>query len=95
MTKIGIRELKIHLSKYMREVKEGKNVIVTERGKIIAQIMPLKTSKKEQDIRQVLFEMAQKGYILLPQHWGKPVNRPKRIRIKGTSFSDAIIEDRR
>ena len=32
MLKIGVRELKIHLSKYLREVKEGEDVLVTERG---------------------------------------------------------------
>ncbi|MGA1823166.1 MAG: type II toxin-antitoxin system Phd/YefM family antitoxin [bacterium] len=95
MIKIGVRELKIHLSRYLRDIKDGKDILVTERGKAIAQIVPVRTSKNKKDIRPVLFEMAQKGYILLPQQWGKPVGPPHRVKIKGTSFSDAVIEDRR
>jgi prevent-host-death family protein len=37
---LGIREAKINLSKIMKKVKEGKEVIITERGKPIGKIIP-------------------------------------------------------
>ena len=95
MKKVGIRELKIHLSQYLQEVKKGKDVLVTDRGKAIAQIVPVKTNKKEKDIRTALLEMAREGHILLPQQWGKPMAHPNRVKIKGDQFSDAVVEDRR
>ena len=38
--RVGIRELKTRLSEYMRKVKAGQTVIITERGKPVGQILP-------------------------------------------------------
>ena len=40
MNKVGIRELKSHLSHYLRRVKAGETLIITERGKPIGRIVP-------------------------------------------------------
>lgn len=39
-TVIGIRELRAHLSAYLRRVKAGETVIITERGKRVGRIIP-------------------------------------------------------
>jgi prevent-host-death family protein len=36
----GVRELKNKLSHYLREVKIGRSIMVTERGKVVATIVP-------------------------------------------------------
>lgn len=95
MKKAGVRELKIHLSQYLRQVKQGENILVTERGRAIAQIVPIKPAEKRENVESVLFHLAKKGHILLPQQLGKPMGHPRRIRVKGTLFSDAVIENRR
>ena len=41
METIGIRELKENLSRYMKKVKTGEKIVVTDRKKEIAVIMPL------------------------------------------------------
>lgn len=46
--KVGTRELKNKLSEYLRRVKAGQTVIVTERGKAIGQIIPIGASLEEQ-----------------------------------------------
>ena len=38
MKAVGIRELKSKLSQYLRDVKDGETVLVTERGQVIAEI---------------------------------------------------------
>jgi prevent-host-death family protein len=38
--KAGIRELKSRLSAYLRMVKSGQTVIITERGKVIGYLSP-------------------------------------------------------
>jgi len=38
-TRVGIRELKNNLSKYMRQVKRGETVLITEHGTPIARII--------------------------------------------------------
>jgi prevent-host-death family protein len=36
----GVRDLKKKLSHYFREVKKGRSIMITERGKIVATIVP-------------------------------------------------------
>jgi antitoxin (DNA-binding transcriptional repressor) of toxin-antitoxin stability system len=40
MVTIGIRELRHHLSRYIRLAKEGRRVPVTERGTLVAYLAP-------------------------------------------------------
>lgn len=40
MTTVGIRELKNHLSRYLRLVREGETVQVTDRGQVVAELKP-------------------------------------------------------
>ena len=46
-TSVGIRELKAHLSAYIQHVKNGDIVIITEHGKPVGQIMPIRESIEE------------------------------------------------
>lgn len=41
MTSIGIAELKASLSEYLARVKAGEEVVITERGRPIARLVPL------------------------------------------------------
>lgn len=36
----GVRELKAHLSAYLREVAAGEVVLVTDRGRVVAELRP-------------------------------------------------------
>lgn len=40
MERIGVRELRQHASRYLARVKSGETVEVTERGKLIALLVP-------------------------------------------------------
>ena len=41
MERVGVRELRQNLSVYLRRVKQGESVEVTERGKPVARLGPL------------------------------------------------------
>lgn len=45
MTTIGIRELRQHASRYIDLVKAGESVEVTERGKPVARLVPVKDGR--------------------------------------------------
>jgi antitoxin (DNA-binding transcriptional repressor) of toxin-antitoxin stability system len=36
----GVRDLKAHLSSYLREVAQGEVVLVTDRGRVVAELRP-------------------------------------------------------
>lgn len=40
MTSVGIRNLKNHLSRYVQRVAAGERVTVTDRGRVVAELVP-------------------------------------------------------
>jgi prevent-host-death family protein len=40
MDRVGVRELRQNLSRYLRDVKEGESFVVTERGREVARLTP-------------------------------------------------------
>lgn len=89
MESVGIRELKANLSHYLRKVKAGEKIIITDRKKEVAVILP--QAKETADER--LLELIQRGLAL----WsgGKPTGMPSRVQSKGKPVSKAVLEDRR
>lgn len=94
MTRVGIRELKAHLSEYLRKVKNGENLTITDHGEDIAILQPLPGVKSK--TRLHLEKLAAKGIISLPKPGHKkPLGLKNRIKLPpGVLVSDAIIEDR-
>jgi len=41
MAEVGIRELRDHLSKYLEDVQAGEALVVTDRGRAIARVVPM------------------------------------------------------
>ncbi len=37
---VGVRALRQNLSRYLDRVKEGENLVVTERGRVVARLIP-------------------------------------------------------
>jgi len=72
MKQVGIRELKDRFSEYIRLVREGEVVEVTDRGKVVAELRPPSVGGELEERYPGLAEMARKGLVRLP---GKP-NRP-------------------
>jgi len=93
MTKVGIRELKNRLSRYIRLAKQGQTIVVTERGEEAARIVPpAGTQQKTQTVDDILKRLAAEGHLRLGT--GKFENF-KPIKAKGKPLSQIIIEDRR
>jgi prevent-host-death family protein len=89
METIGIRELKENLSRYLKRVKTGERIIVTDRKKEIAVITPFEKNDREAKINQLI----QRG--MASWSGGKPKGMSTRVGSAGNSVSDAVIEDRR
>lgn len=92
---VGIRELKTHLSKYLRKVKNGGEIIISERGKVVARIIPVDKRPKLPHLETVLLKLSEDGKIILPIIYKKPPPPLSRKKIEGSPFSDAVREGRR
>jgi prevent-host-death family protein len=88
MKKVGIRELKENLSRYLQRVKSGERIVVTDRKKEVALLVPISRKTEEEEI----LELIQQGVA----YWagGKPTGMPSPIICKGRKVSEAVIEDR-
>jgi prevent-host-death family protein len=89
MAAVGIRELKNRLSQYLKRVRAGERLVVTERGDPVAIISPPSVTRADRRIETMLREgVARWG-------GGKPRGAPRPPRVKGPSVARAVIEDRR
>lgn len=61
MHAVGIRELKNRLSEYLRLVRAGERVLVTDRGEVIAELGPPGEGAGQDEIPRKLQEMIRKG----------------------------------
>jgi prevent-host-death family protein len=43
---VGIRELRADLSRWLKEVRGGEEIVVTDRGKAVARIVPMNGERK-------------------------------------------------
>ena len=57
-----VSELKAHLSEYLNQVKAGMEVLITDRGKPVARLVPILRSK---DLKESLVRMEKQGLIRL------------------------------
>ena len=48
MTSVNVTELRQHLPEYLKQVQEGKEVIITLHGKTIARIVPDREEKERE-----------------------------------------------
>ena len=89
MITVGIKELKNRLSYYLREVKKGEKVAITEREKIIATITPIERADEDSKLLSLVTE----GFAV----WkgGKPTGSRHSVKVKGKTVSEIVIEDRR
>ena len=95
MHAVGVRDLKSRLTHYLRLIKGGEKVMVTERGKPIALIRPLDESESLTSIEERLAALAKQGLIRLPTKKGQFDLKTRPIKSKGKLASRIVIEDRR
>ena len=86
---VGARELKTRLGTYLQRVREGRTVVVTDRGQPVAELRPLPT---DDSLPSTLLKLATTGAVTLPTVDALSTFRP--IRNRGASVSDAVRKDR-
>jgi prevent-host-death family protein len=86
---VGARELKTRLGTYLRRVREGRTVLVTDRGEPIAELRPL---PKDTNVPAALLKLSSQRAVTLPVRKAMMAFRP--IQSKGRALSDAVLEDR-
>jgi len=65
MKTVGLRELKNRLSEYVREVRAGETVLVTDRGEVVAELLPPGQGAVDRGATPGLEDLARRGQITL------------------------------
>ena len=82
---VGIRELRADLSRWVRRVRAGEEVVVTDRGKAVARLVPV-------DGERTIDRLIREGLVTQAPNTG-PRTLPKPIEGAGP-LSDLVIEGR-
>lgn len=91
---VTVRELKNHLSEYLRRAEAGEEIIVTSRKRPVARLLPV----LKQRHRAKTVDDIRKHLITIPGlRWGegKPMGgRGIRLHEQGSTACDTVLEDR-
>lgn len=86
-SEVGIRELRDHLSSWLDQVADGREITVTDRGRPVARIIPV-TGRSRLD------QLIADGLVSPATRPAEPARSRPPIPVKG-SVSDLVIEQRR
>ena len=95
MKTVGIRELKNHLSEYLRRVRLGESVLVTDRGEVVAEFSPPNRGASDNSIPVGLLALAKRGVVTLasPREGSRYEQLPRTRR--GTRTAAQLLDEQR
>lgn len=82
---VGIRELRAGLSRYVEQVKQGEEIVVTEHGRPVARLVPMNGERK-------IDRLIREG-VVIPAR-SRTGWRPERLIPVEGSVSEIVIEQR-
>ena len=85
---VGVRDLKAHLSEYLRQVRSGQTIVITDHGQAVGQIMPV-----GQPIEERLNSLQAAGLLAWNGQTLASIESPV-INRSGKLLSDLIVEMR-
>jgi antitoxin (DNA-binding transcriptional repressor) of toxin-antitoxin stability system len=67
MKAVGVKQLKARLSEYVRLVKSGETILVTDRDEVVAELRPARRQRRSaEDLEEILEGLAEAGEITRP-----------------------------
>jgi prevent-host-death family protein len=83
MLRIGVRELRQNASRYLARVKAGETVEVTERGVLVARLVPPQSSESARD------RLVAAGRLISARG---PRRLPQPVRVDGPPTGEVLAE---
>ena len=85
---VGVRDLKARLSEYLRKVKKGQTIVITDHGQPVGRTLPV-----ENDLMKQLEAMQAAGLIAWNGKKLRPIKAPI-VNRSGKLVSDLVVEMR-
>lgn len=90
LARAGIREIRDRFSKYIDRVRRGEEIIVTDRGRDVAVIRPVRSG----DSVDALLDRLQAEGVIEPMDSWEPLEPYSGPPIGGKPLSEYVIEER-
>lgn len=88
---VGSRELKNRLGKYLRLARSGTRIVVTDRGRPVAELRAF--APGGDGVEERLRELVSSGLVSPPRE-ERRAQRRERIAIRGGSVADTVVSER-
>ncbi len=93
MRKVGSREFKNRMGRYLSAVRKGQSLLITDRGRPVARVTPPdRKERPEESVEDRLRELEAQGLIRLGK---RPLRSFKAVASRGKPASQMLLEDRR
>jgi len=86
---VGVRELKTRLGGYLQQIRQGRTLVITDRGEPVAELKPLQGTGGEDAGLERLTAL---GAVTRLED--RPLAPLRPARGRGPSVSEAIVDDR-
>lgn len=73
MRSVGIKDLKNRLSEYVRIAAAGETVLVTDRDRVVAELVPPQAGRSPELSDALLAEAVRQGWVSAPRLSGLPL----------------------
>ena len=86
---VGVREAKGNLSRLLKQVREGVQVVITDRGEPVGRIVPVE--RKELSVEDRLKDLERRGILRArrtPCKVPRPVHIPKKVDLQAMLQED-------
>jgi prevent-host-death family protein len=93
---VSVRDLKAKLSRYLKDARAGRDVVVTSRGRPVARLLAIPEQSGEEPAGEELLRRLKLISGVRLGVGGKPLGakRPIRIRPGQKTLADIVLEDR-
>jgi prevent-host-death family protein len=94
MKAVGLRELKNRLAEYVREVRSGESILVTDRGHVVAELNPPGQSGAALSANPGLASLVRRG-LIVPGGPNDPTRYPRLARAIRRGRSAELLDEER
>jgi prevent-host-death family protein len=94
MKVVGLRELKNRLSEYVRLVRNGEEVLVTDRGAVVAELVPPGRVPVNSNVPAALMDLAARGLLTIGAP-NDPAAYPKLTPVLPPGRAASLLDEER
>jgi len=95
MKTVGVRELKNRLSEYLRRVRSGEGLLVTDRGEVVAELSPPGYGSIDASVPAGLAALARRGLATLGRPGNGGLYPPLPLRRRGRRSAAQLLDEER